>query len=283
MSPEPAPLYPQLETVALRHLVAYFTDLTEHDAAMCRKLDTGDAAIYAVRSYGTHFHIFRKASDPLPAAAARTAELALFQIEAVQFFAPDTLWFRIECTKPGFGIMSPTTFPCARAAVLAEHEMYTRQGVRQSTSPRANPLPQEATMAEYVVRFSCTLDVGTPENAATAIDLFYGLAEDIERKEDREIGFLVSIQPDEGGSVLWLRDDTTYDLEPVIRFVLLCAETFDLKGLWGFEYANTCASPRLDAFGGGAHVVDLTAREMAGWTNSQDWLNAALKRARPDA
>lgn len=139
MSQEPAPLYPQLEVVALRHLVAYFTDLTKHDAAMCREIHSGDVAIYAVRSYGTHFHIFRKSRDPHPTAAARTAELALLQIEAVQFVAPDTLWFRVECTSPGFGVMTPTTFPCARAAVVAEHDAHAPQNLRQTALLRANP------------------------------------------------------------------------------------------------------------------------------------------------
>jgi hypothetical protein len=73
----------------------------------------------------------------------------------------------------------------------------------------------------------------------------------------------LSIQT-EGRSELWIHDDCSGDPERVIAFVLLCAEQFDLKGLWGFEYANTCSKPRLDAFGGGAHVIDLGARKKVG-------------------
>jgi len=69
----------------------------------------------------------------------------------------------------------------------------------------------------------------------------------------------------------------------VIAFVLLCAEEFDLKGLWGFEYANTCSKPRLDAFGGGAHVIDLGARKSVGWTSTNEWLAVALDGGDPDA
>ena len=65
--------------------------------------------------------------------------------------------------------------------------------------------------------------------------------------------------------------------------VLLCAEEFDLKGLWGFEYANTCSKPRLDAFGGGAHVIDLRARKSVGWTSTNEWLCRALQGDDPDA
>jgi hypothetical protein len=38
----------------------------------------------------------------------------------------------------------------------------------------------------------------------------------------------------------------------------------------------TCSRPRLDGFGGGAHVIDLGARKSIGWTSTQEWLNAAL-------
>ncbi len=64
--------------------------------------------------------------------------------------------------------------------------------------------------------------------------------------------------------------------EPLIRFVLRLAEELDLTGLWGFQYALTCSRPRLDAFGGGAHVIDLGTRHSIGSTSSQEWLAAAL-------
>jgi hypothetical protein len=39
----------------------------------------------------------------------------------------------------------------------------------------------------------------------------------------------------------------------------------------------------LDAFGGGAHVIDLGARKVTGCVNTQTWLAAALKGEDPDA
>jgi hypothetical protein len=87
-------------------------------------------------------------------------------------------------------------------------------------------------MADYFTHFSCLLDVGTPENAARALD---------------------------------------------------CAEEFDLKGLWGIEYANTSSKPRLDAFGCDAHVIDLGARKTVGWTSTNEWLCLALEGDDPDA
>ena len=69
----------------------------------------------------------------------------------------------------------------------------------------------------------------------------------------------------------------------VIRFVLRLADELDLIGLWGFQYALTCSRPRLDAFGGGAHVIDLGARKSIGWTSTQEWLAAALNGEDVDA
>ncbi|MBL8579737.1 MAG: hypothetical protein KIT25_05495 [Enhydrobacter sp.] len=136
-------------------------------------------------------------------------------------------------------------------------------------------------MADYFTHFSCLLDVGTPENAVRALELYDNTPEDEDGLRFSE-GFNLSIQT-EGGSGLWIRDDCSGDPERVIEFVVLCAEEFDLKGLWGFEYANTCSKPRLDAFGGGAHVIDLGARKSVGWTSTNEWLCRALEGDDPDA
>jgi hypothetical protein len=51
----------------------------------------------------------------------------------------------------------------------------------------------------------------------------------------------------------------------------------------GLPICLTCSRPRLDAFGGGAHVIDLGARKSIGWTSSQEWLVAALNGEDVDA
>ena len=131
-------------------------------------------------------------------------------------------------------------------------------------------------MADYFTHFSCLLDVGTPENAARALDLYNRLSEAGASEEPPSEGFLLSIQPEHGGTKLWIRDDVTGDPECVIQFVLRCAEQFQLSGRWGFQYANTCSKPRLDGFGGGAHVLDLAARETIAWTYTDGWLASVL-------
>lgn len=139
-------------------------------------------------------------------------------------------------------------------------------------------------MADYFTRFSCPLDVGTPDKAARAYDGFLALRNHAYAEtEDLHCGFDLSIQTDPSGSTLWIHDDGNGDVEVVIRFVLRLAEDLNLTGVWGFSYALTCSRPRLEAFGGGAHVIDLGARKSIGWTSTQDWLAAALNGEDADA
>lgn len=139
-------------------------------------------------------------------------------------------------------------------------------------------------MADYFTQFSCVLDVGTPDKALAALDLFLRLREEDEASEDPDFsGFALSLPDGPGSSVLWFHDDGQGDVEGVIRFVLRIAEDLDLTGLWGFDYANTCSLPRLEAFGGGAHVIDLGARKSVCWISTHEWLTAALNGADIDA
>ena len=132
-------------------------------------------------------------------------------------------------------------------------------------------------MADYFTRFSCLIDVVTPDKAARALALYQQLrAEDQDADEQQVSGFNLSRQDAPDGSILWIHDDDHGDVEAVIGFVLRLAEDLDLTGLWGFTYALTCSRPRLDAFGGGAHVIDLGARKSIGWTSTQEWLATAL-------
>ena len=131
-------------------------------------------------------------------------------------------------------------------------------------------------MADYFTHFSCLLDVGTPEKAARALDLYNRLSEAGASEEPPSDGFLLSIQPEHGGTQLWMRDDVTGDPERLIQFVKRCAAEFRLSGRWGFQYANTCSKPRLDGFGGGAHVLDLASGETLDWIYTDGWLDQTL-------
>ena len=92
-------------------------------------------------------------------------------------------------------------------------------------------------MANYFTHFSCLLDVGSPENAARALDLYNALARENAGEDPPSDAFMLSIQPEHGGTQLWMRDDGTGDPEHVIQFVKRCAAAFGLTGLWGMQYA----------------------------------------------
>jgi hypothetical protein len=139
-------------------------------------------------------------------------------------------------------------------------------------------------MADYFTHFSCLLDVGSPDKAARALALFQSLRDADQDVEDPEVaGFNLVHNHAPVGSTLWIHDDDHGDVEAVIRFVLRLSENLDLTDLWGFQYALTCSRPHLDAFGGGAHVIDLGARKSIGWTSTQEWLAAALNGEDVDA
>lgn len=131
-------------------------------------------------------------------------------------------------------------------------------------------------MADYFTHFSCLLDVGTPQNAVCALELYNALSEEGASEDPPSDGFLLSIQPEHGGTNLWMRDDVTGDPERLIQFVKRCASAFGLTGRWGFQYANTCSRPRLDGFGGGAHVLDLASGETVAWIYTDGWLAETL-------
>ncbi len=139
-------------------------------------------------------------------------------------------------------------------------------------------------MADYFTHFSCLLDVGTPDKAARALALFQSLrAADQDADDPEVVGLTVARQDAPEGAALWIHDHDYGDVEAVIRFVLRLAEELDLTGLWGFQYALTCSRPRLDAFGGGARVIDLGARKPIGWTSTHEWLAGALNGEDVDA
>ncbi|TKW65111.1 MAG: hypothetical protein DI616_16415 [Paracoccus denitrificans] len=136
-------------------------------------------------------------------------------------------------------------------------------------------------MADYFTHFSCLLDVGTPEHAARALELYNALADENAAEDPPSDGFLLSIQPEPGGTQLWMRDDGSGDPEHVIRFVKRCAAEFGLTGLWGMQYACTCSRPRIDGFGGGAHVFDLATGETVDWIYTDGWLATVLAGGDP--
>jgi hypothetical protein len=115
-------------------------------------------------------------------------------------------------------------------------------------------------MADYFTQFSFLLHVGTPENAATADEIRGEFAAELDRHDGEALGFEMEVDHESGPGALWIYSDGFGNPEHVIRFVLRCAEAFALSGRWGVCWSHTWSRPRLDGFGGGAHVLDLQTR-----------------------
>ena len=127
-------------------------------------------------------------------------------------------------------------------------------------------------MADYFTSFCCRLDVLTGDNADHAVQIFKEMQAALERDDDLAIGFEVSVDGTTVGSLLMQDADGFGEPEHVIAFVLRCAEAFDLKGQWGFTWVLWCSAPQVDAFGGGAQLLDLGARKSLAWIDCEHWL-----------
>jgi hypothetical protein len=134
-------------------------------------------------------------------------------------------------------------------------------------------------MADYYTLFSTTLPIGSVANLAPALALYERLADELDA-QDEVIGFAAEAAHGEGdgdAAALWLHDDAgDGNPEHVIAFALRCAEAFGLTGRWGFVWSLGCSRPRLDGFGGGAHVLDLGRRETVAWMDCEHWLMEQL-------
>ena len=126
-------------------------------------------------------------------------------------------------------------------------------------------------MADYHTKFACILPLGTAENVARALAIYGEM--DVEKSaEDETLGFEATHQPTLAQAGLFLSADGDGNPEHVIDFALRYAETLNLQGQWGFAWALTCSRPRLDGFGGGAHLLDLGRRETIAWVDTEHWL-----------
>lgn len=128
-------------------------------------------------------------------------------------------------------------------------------------------------MATYFTQSSCIFNVGSTENAVRAEEIRGELAADLYREGGGYPGFDMRVDHETGPGALHLYSEDCGDPDHVIHFVLRCAEELGLTGIWGFSWALTCHRPRLDGFGGGAHVIDLGARETIADLDCAAWVN----------
>ena len=82
------------------------------------------------------------------------------------------------------------------------------------------------------------------------------------------------------GPQRWIFDDDYGEPADVIAFVEQLGPALRLTGLWGFEWSHSCSRPRLDAFGGGACLIDLATGKTVASISTNEWLTRTL--ADPD-
>ncbi|WP_424138216.1 hypothetical protein [Roseomonas chloroacetimidivorans] len=128
-------------------------------------------------------------------------------------------------------------------------------------------------MADYFCRLSTVLHVGAA-NVPRALEIYQALARELEERSD-DIGFGAS-QDAENDGALWLLSTENARPDDVIAFVLSCAEQLKLEGRWGFCWARSCSRPFVNAFSGGACLLDLSARQVLQQIECDHFLRAAL-------
>ena len=132
-------------------------------------------------------------------------------------------------------------------------------------------------MADYFTKFSFVITV-TPEQGnwfaqvhRLATELI-GHAEDgaaqegIEGPQDVVLAALdlaekrdgvpcIEVTHDENEGTVWVRSEDSGDVDYTVDLVQVLLKRFELDLVIGFQWANTCSRPRVDAFGGGAVVI----------------------------
>lgn len=130
-------------------------------------------------------------------------------------------------------------------------------------------------MANYQTSFSVLFPVGAG-NVEAALTIYKQMQ--AERDDaDEAIGFEAERDSPDDDATLWLHDaDGDGDVEAVIAYALRCAEALNLTGLWGFCWSLGCSRPLLDAFGGGAQLLDLGRRQSLAWVDCAHWLTLRI-------
>jgi len=132
-------------------------------------------------------------------------------------------------------------------------------------------------VGDYFTQFACALDLGAAERAQAALALLDDIREAEAESDDEALyGFDAEIDVAHPGQLFITDGGGSGEPEHVIKFVLRCAAAFDLEGRWGFTWALTCSRPRVDGFGGGPQLLDLTQRKSLDRIDCDHWLAGEL-------
>ncbi|WP_336718637.1 hypothetical protein [Asaia bogorensis] len=124
-------------------------------------------------------------------------------------------------------------------------------------------------MADYYTKFSTLLPLCSAAAVTQALTLLETMRAEGEQGpfESDFLGFEAEANepPDNELQHLWIHHDESGSVEDVLNFVYACCEKkLTLPVRWSLIWAGDCSKPRLDAYCGGAIVLDLaTGAEIA--------------------
>lgn len=128
-------------------------------------------------------------------------------------------------------------------------------------------------MADYYTSFSAELPLTQAQWDAARQIVEQWDREELDEVGDEWRGFEIRFEQEGDQPVAWIYS-LEGDPDHVILFVQLLAERAPVPGQWGFTWSHTCSKPRVDAFGGGAAVIDLSTGEI--WDiDTYDWMTRA--------
>lgn len=137
-------------------------------------------------------------------------------------------------------------------------------------------------MSRYYTHFSCVLPLGRKECLPSALNLYEQFAAELDARYER-VGFTLSTNDADRGCIR-IESGDYGDPQQVIAFVQLCAKTFQLTGLWGFQWTHGCVFPSFEAFSGSACLLDLGTQRVVDRIDCQRWLSDRIARdKRPPA
>jgi hypothetical protein len=128
--------------------------------------------------------------------------------------------------------------------------------------------PAEAEYLETILQAAD--DYEEDATAKNTVDDIFG--EDYE--DYGTLGFNYQISGDSGKQTMWIYDsDGEGNVDFAVSLVQTYLAKFNPTGIIAFEYAQTCSSPRVGEFGGGAVVVTADDEQ---WENTNSWVSRTV-------
>lgn len=137
-------------------------------------------------------------------------------------------------------------------------------------------------MAQNYLQFSCSLSLGDNEQSIKATSIYETMLEKRNNSTEDTLDFALEADDSNPGE-LWIYANESGNPDDVIEFIAQCSKELSLSGFWGFSWAFTCSKPRLNEFGGGAVVIDLSTGEVVSLLDSNSFVHDVISEKTKEA